>query len=45
MTLNDAHIFCRLDQIKEEFARVVNLIRQVYEDFGIKEYRFRLVLP
>lgn len=42
MTLNDAHIFCRPDQIKDEFARVVNLIRQVYEDFGIKEYRFRL---
>jgi threonyl-tRNA synthetase len=42
MTLNDAHIFCRPDQIKEEFARVVNLIRQVYEDFGIKQYRFRL---
>ena len=42
MTLNDAHIFCRPDQIKEEFARVINLIRQVYEDFGIKEYRFRL---
>ncbi|RAV22567.1 threonine--tRNA ligase [Paenibacillus contaminans] len=42
MTLNDAHIFCRLDQIKEEFGRVVKLIRQVYEDFGIKEYRFRL---
>ncbi|MFF2885232.1 threonine--tRNA ligase [Paenibacillus sp. NPDC057967] len=42
MTLNDAHIFCRPDQIKEEFARVINLIRKVYEDFGIKEYRFRL---
>jgi threonyl-tRNA synthetase len=42
MTLNDAHIFCRPDQIKEEFARVVNLIRQVYDDFGIKQYRFRL---
>lgn len=42
MTLNDAHIFCRPDQIKEEFARVIRLIRQVYEDFGIKEYRFRL---
>jgi threonyl-tRNA synthetase len=42
MTLNDAHIFCRMDQIKDEFTRVVNLIRQVYEDFGIKEYRFRL---
>jgi threonyl-tRNA synthetase len=42
MTLNDAHIFCRPDQIKEEFARVIRLIREVYEDFGITEYRFRL---
>ncbi|WP_424766348.1 threonine--tRNA ligase [Paenibacillus sp. sgz302251] len=42
MTLNDAHIFCRPDQIKDEFARVVNLIRKVYDDFGIKDYRFRL---
>jgi threonyl-tRNA synthetase len=42
MTLNDAHIFARPDQIKDEFARVINLIRQVYADFGIKEYRFRL---
>jgi len=42
MTLNDSHIFCRLDQIKDEFARVVQLIQRVYEDFGIKEYRFRL---
>ncbi|WP_068773339.1 threonine--tRNA ligase [Paenibacillus sp. FJAT-26967] len=42
MTLNDAHIFCRPDQIKEEFARVINLIRHVYEDFGINDYRFRL---
>jgi threonyl-tRNA synthetase len=42
MTLNDAHIFCRHDQIKDEFARVVNLIRRVYDDFGIKDYRFRL---
>jgi threonyl-tRNA synthetase len=42
MTLNDAHIFCRPDQIKEEFSRVINLIRMVYEDFGINDYRFRL---
>ena len=42
MTLNDAHIFCRPDQIKEEFARVIQLIQHVYEDFGITEYRFRL---
>lgn len=42
MTLNDAHIFCRPDQIKEEFGRVVHLIQQVYADFGITDYRFRL---
>jgi threonyl-tRNA synthetase len=42
MTLNDAHIFCRFDQIKEEFTRVLELIKQVYNDFGIHEYRFRL---
>lgn len=42
MTLNDAHIFCRPDQIKEEFSRVIKLIRQVYADFGIKESNFRL---
>ncbi|RXZ84212.1 threonine--tRNA ligase [Paenibacillaceae bacterium] len=42
MTLNDAHIFCRPDQIKTEFARVIQLIRQVYADFGIENYRFRL---
>ncbi|NMO96037.1 threonine--tRNA ligase [Paenibacillus lemnae] len=42
MTLNDSHIFCRPDQIKEEFARVIQLIMTVYKDFGIHDYRFRL---
>ncbi|WP_020153687.1 threonine--tRNA ligase [Caldibacillus debilis] len=42
MTLNDAHIFVRPDQIKDEFKRVVRLILDVYEDFQIKEYSFRL---
>ncbi|MCD8899193.1 threonine--tRNA ligase [Staphylococcus gallinarum] len=42
MTLNDAHIFVRPDQIKEEFKRVVNLIIDVYNDFGFKNYSFRL---
>ncbi|RUT29188.1 threonine--tRNA ligase [Paenibacillus zeisoli] len=42
MTLNDAHIFCRPDQIKDEFARVIRLIQHVYDDFGIRDYRFRL---
>jgi threonyl-tRNA synthetase len=42
MTLNDAHIFCRPDQIKSEFTNVVQLIQRVYEDFGIKDFWFRL---
>ncbi|MDR6244466.1 threonyl-tRNA synthetase [Paenibacillus hunanensis] len=42
MTLNDAHLFVRPDQIKDEFARVIQLIQQVYKDFGISDYRFRL---
>ncbi|MDK8502977.1 threonine--tRNA ligase [Aerococcus sp. UMB1112A] len=42
MTLNDAHIFVRPDQIKDEFTRVLHLIREVYEDFHITDYRFRL---
>lgn len=42
MTLNDSHIFVRPDQIKEEFKRVVNMIQDVYKDFGFEDYRFRL---
>src|SRR5690625_2019268 len=42
MTLNDAHIFARPDQIKDEFIRVVELIREVYKDFGIEDFYFRL---
>lgn len=42
MTLNDAHIFVRPDQIKDEFKRVVNLVIEVYKDFDIKDYSFRL---
>ncbi|PAV30416.1 threonine--tRNA ligase [Virgibacillus profundi] len=42
MTLNDAHIFARPDQLKEEFIRVVELVQKVYKDFGIDEYYFRL---
>lgn len=42
MTLNDAHIFVRPDQIKDEFKRVVRLVLEVYKDFNIKDYSFRL---
>ncbi|MBN8250653.1 threonine--tRNA ligase [Priestia flexa] len=42
MTLNDAHIFVRPDQIKDELIRVVRLVEAVYKDFGFENYSFRL---
>ncbi len=42
MTLNDAHLFVRPDQIKDEFKKVVQLIIDVYEDFDITDYSFRV---
>lgn len=42
MTLNDAHIFVRPDQIKDEFKRVVRLVQEVYKDFNLNDYTFRL---
>lgn len=43
-TQNDSHIFCRADQIKEEVEGVIDLILDVYKDFGFKNYKFRLSL-
>lgn len=42
MTLNDAHIFVRPDQIKDEFKRTVALIQEAYKDLGIENYSYRL---
>ena len=42
MTLNDAHIFVRPDQIQEEISRTMQMIINAYEVFGIKDYYFRL---
>ena len=44
MCQNDAHLFVRPDQIKEEFRKVVELILSVYKDFGFTDYSFRLSL-
>ena len=44
MCQNDAHIFVTPNQIKEVFGEVVKLILSVYEDFGFKDYTFRLSL-
>ena len=43
-TQNDSHIFCRPDQIAQEFKNVAHLILDVYKDFGYKDYSFRLSL-
>ncbi|MDN6030145.1 MAG: threonine--tRNA ligase [Lactococcus plantarum] len=42
MTLNDGHVFVRPDQIKDEFKRTLQLMTDVYEDFNVTDYRFRL---
>ncbi|MDI6452255.1 threonine--tRNA ligase [Peloplasma aerotolerans] len=42
MTLNDAHIFVRPDQIKEELKRTMQLLFKVYNDFNITDYELRL---
>ncbi len=42
---NDAHIYCRQDQLKEEISHTLKLFQQVYHDFQIKNYWFRLSLP
>lgn len=42
MTLNDAHLFVRPDQVRGEIAGVLALMKRAYADLGITEYRFRL---
>ncbi|MGH2812716.1 MAG: threonine--tRNA ligase [Actinomycetota bacterium] len=44
MTLNDAHIFCTPEQIREEFSAVVQMVEKVYATLGITSYRYRLSL-
>jgi len=42
---NDAHIYCRYDQAKEEFIRVMHLHARYYDLFDIKDYYMRFSLP
>ena len=42
LSMNDAHIYCRKDQIEEEFSNVIQLIQEYYAIFGLKDYWFRL---
>ena len=41
---NDAHLFVTPEQIKDEFESVVKLILDVYKDFDIQDFEFRLSL-
>ncbi len=42
LDMNDAHIYCRKDQIKDEFKAVIALITDYFTIFGLKDYWFRL---
>ncbi|HLJ51846.1 MAG TPA: threonine--tRNA ligase [Rhizomicrobium sp.] len=44
-TQNDAHIYCRFDQAKDEFLNVMRLHARYYDMMGIKEYYMRFSLP
>ena len=42
LAMNDAHIYCRKDQIEDEFKAVMELTTKYFELFGLKDYWFRL---
>ncbi|WP_125606549.1 threonine--tRNA ligase [Lapidilactobacillus bayanensis] len=42
MTLNDGHTFLAPEQIKDEFKNVLKMMMEVYDDFNITDYTFRL---
>ena len=45
ITQNDSHIYVRPDQLKEEFIKVLELFKDVYETMGVNDYWYRLSLP
>lgn len=42
LAMNDAHIYCRKDQIKDEFKKVMVLMMEYFKVFGLENYWFRL---
>jgi threonyl-tRNA synthetase len=44
LTQDDCHIFCRPDQIEEEFSLALQLIREVLNTYKFSDYRVRLSL-
>jgi len=43
-TQDDAHLFCRPDQVKEEFCKVIDLVLYVFNALGFKEYTAQISL-
>ena len=44
LSMNDAHIYCTLDQVAEEVASNVRMVQDYYSAFGFEDYSFRLSL-
>jgi threonyl-tRNA synthetase len=44
ITQDDAHVFCRKDQVKSEFEKAIEINKQMLKDFGFNEYWIRLSL-
>ena len=44
LSMNDAHIYCTLDQVAKEFANNIKMVQDYYSTFGFKNYYFRLSL-
>ena len=44
LTQDDAHVFCTEDQVQEEFARALEIVREVLDTYGFEDYKVRLSL-
>jgi len=44
LSMNDAHIYCTLDQVAQEFASNIKMVQDYYAAFGFEDYHFRLSL-
>jgi threonyl-tRNA synthetase len=43
-TQDDAHIFCRPDQVEEEFMKVIDLVQYVFKALGFEDYSAQISL-
>ncbi len=44
LSMNDAHIYCTLDQVGQEVASNIKMVQDYYSSFGFENYHFRLSL-